>query len=139
MTYLFFSGWVGLIFGSLLMIAPNFFTDFFGRLDRVVFVIDDILSPFREIVGVLLLVAGGVILYVSSRYPALIVLRLVWVVAGVFGLLYLLLPNWLDVFSRFANRIIFPTRKYMVGTSKLIGLFILAGGVYILVMAYFVI
>lgn len=127
-----------MLFGFVMLIAPNFFTEFCNRLDRVVFTIDDLLSPFREMVGVLLLVTGGVILYVSSRYPTLMVLRLAWVVAGIFGLLYLLLPDWLDILSRIANRIIFPSRKYMVGASKLIGLFILAGGVYILVMAYFV-
>jgi hypothetical protein len=88
-------------------------------------------------VGVLLLIAGGAVFYVSARYPSLIILRLVWVIAGIFGLFYLLLPNWLDLLSRIANRIIFPSRKYLVGSTKLIGSFILAGGIYILVINYF--
>jgi hypothetical protein len=134
--YLLVSGIVALVFGLIILFAPNFFKRLSSLVDRVVFVIDDLLYPFREWVGIALILIAGAGYYATVQYPTLFELRTVWVIALIFGLLYLVFPNWLAVFSRFANRFIFPTREYVMGSCKLIGAFLILAAVYIFVMIY---
>jgi len=135
-NYLLFSGIVALVFGFIILLAPNFFKSLSFRVDRVVFVVDDLLNPFREWVGLTLIVIAGFGYFITVQYPSLIELRFVWLIALIFGVLYLVLPNWLDLFSRIANRFIFPTREYVMGSCKLIGTLLILAGIYILGMLY---
>ena len=116
--YLLVSGIVALVFGIIILFAPNFFKKLSSMVDRVVFVVDDLLYPFREWVGLMLILIAGLGYYVTVQYTSLLELRFVWGLALIFGLLYLVFPNWLAVFSRFANRFIFPTREYVMGSCK---------------------
>lgn len=134
--YLLVSGIVALVFGLIILFAPNFFKKLSSIVDRVVFVMDDLIYPFRELVGVALILIAGLGYYITLQYPSLYELRMVWGIALIFGLLYLVFPNWLAVFSRFANRFIFPTREYVMGSCKLIGASLILAAVYIFVMLY---
>ncbi len=134
--YLLVSGIVALVFGLIILFAPNFFKRLSSIVDRVVFVIDDLLYPIREGVGLALILIAGLGYYVTVQYSSYLELRFVWGIALIFGLLYLVFPNWLAVLSRFANRFIFPTREYVMGSCKLIGTSLILAAVYILVMVY---
>lgn len=136
MTYLTASGVISIIFGIVVLIAPLFLKDFCARVDRVLFTIDDLLSPLRELIGLALIAVAGALYYVQILYPSLKYLQVFWVVALVFGLLYLVFPNWLEALSAVANRTIFPTKEYVMGSCKLMGTIFILAGIYILIIVY---
>jgi hypothetical protein len=131
MIWLIVSGIVVLVFGIL------FF--FFGALckhpsevcDRVLFVLDDILNPYRIPVGIVLLAVGAWILYLVMQYPENYLLHLVWVILMVFGLFYVFLPHWQARISATMNRTVFNTDRFVMRFCKTVGVILLLAAAYI--------
>jgi preprotein translocase subunit Sss1 len=93
--------------------------------------LEEFFRPFRSLVGIALLVLSGWVLIVVMDYPELYLLHMVWVIAFIFGILYLFFPKLLDEISRIADMHIFPTDKYVLGSSKVMGLVLIIVGVII--------
>lgn len=132
MTYMLISGLVALIFGLLLLLSPKFLEAVGEALNVTVMNIDSFLRQNRTTVGLLFLAAAAWVLYVALNYPGIYQLHLVWILALVFGVLYIFYPQWLEDVSHFFNVKVFPTDKYVMDYGKMVGLLTLVAGAFIL-------
>jgi hypothetical protein len=132
MSLLLVAGIVVLVFGGLLLLMGGFCKHPCEACDRVIFVLDEILSPFRVPVGVVLLAIGGWMFYLVMQYPANYLLHPVWVIMLVFGLLFAFLPHWLTRISAVMNRTVFHTDMFVLRFCKIIGITLLLAAVYII-------
>lgn len=129
------AGIVGILFGLVLMVSPGFIKKFSNYCDEVILSVDSNLNPYRLIVGVLLLLAAAWSVYIIRIADFDLFFYPILVLALLFGVLYLLLPNWLANFSNWANKHVFTTDVYILSASKIIGLAFLILGVYIIYIA----
>jgi len=136
MLYLIIAGIVALLAGLYMLVAPAMFKGLIEIVDRVVFVLDEQVQKFRFPVGLGLVLVAAWVFYISMNPEIGAVLHPVWVIALIFGLLYLFFPKWLSALSQVANQSIFPTDNYVMGSSKVVGLFLLVAAAYIIYMAY---
>ncbi len=136
MTYLIVAGIIAVLAGIYMLIAPIFFKNFCGVVDKIVFILDEQVQKIKLIVGFLLLAVAGWVFYLSLNPEIGRLLHPVWVIALVFGLLYLFFPKWLESLSKIANKSIFPTDQYVLGSAKVIGLLLLLSAAYIFYMVY---
>ena len=134
MTYMMISGLVALLFGLLLLVSPKFLETIGEALNVTVVNVDSFLRQSRMTVGILFLVAAAWVLYVVLNYPGIYQLHLIWILALVFGLLYMFYPKWLEEVSRFFNVKVFPTDKYVMDYGKMVGLLTLLAGAFILII-----
>ncbi|MBN2058306.1 MAG: hypothetical protein JW782_05885 [Candidatus Saganbacteria bacterium] len=136
MTYLMLSGLIAFVFGIIVLVSPIFFKDFCAMVDKLVFELDALIKPYRIAIGLILLIVSFWIFFVIRRYPELWYLSAVAVIALLIGVLYLFFPRWLDRLSEVANILVFPTKEYVMGACKFVGVIMLAAGLYILVIWY---
>lgn len=132
MSYLAILGSVVLIAGIFLFFFPNLYGRFSKVLDRVVFVLDEKLHPYRILVGLFLLAVGGWMLYLVIVYPEYVGLHPVWFILMVFGLLFIFLPHWLAGISDWANKTIFRTDQLVMSACKSVGLALILAGIFVL-------
>ena len=136
MEYLIASGAVSLLFGLFLLFAPIFLGKLGEICNRVLLYLDEILEPIKVWAGLLLLIIGGWVLYVSANYPEIVHLPPVWIICLAFGLLFLFMPNWLAWLSTVSNKVIFSTDEVVMGSRKIVGIVLLIIGIYIYYMLY---
>ena len=136
MTYLIVAGIIAVLAGLYMLIAPIFFKNFCCVVDKIIFILDEQVQKIKLIVGIVLLGVAGWVFYLSLNPEIGQILHPVWVIALVFGLLSLFFPKWLESLSKLANKSIFPTDQYVLGSSKVIGLLLLLSAVYIFYMVY---
>lgn len=134
MIYLLISGIVAIAFGTIILIAPIFLKKFCATIDKLIFNLDDLLQPLRAVIGVILILVATAVYYISFRYPEIQILNVIWVIAAIFGLLFLFFPNWLKTISKVADTVIFPTKEYVMSACRVCGVIILLAGVYILII-----
>ena len=135
MEFMVGAGIICLIFGALLVFAPIVLGSVGRVCNQVVMYLDEKLNPFRLWIGILLLLIAAWFIYMAVSVPAAI-FTVVWVVALVFGLLFLFFPNWLAWLSRISNTVIFSTDDFVMGSRMVIGILLLIIGVYLFFMAY---
>jgi hypothetical protein len=136
MIYLIIAGLIALIFGVLMFFSIGFCDKPCEVCDRILFVLDEKLNPYRFVVGLVLLVIGGWLLYLVMQMPQLIQLHPFWVIAIVFGLLFLIFPHWLVNLSKAADRTIFSTDEKVRKSCKIIGILLILAALYIFYGAY---
>lgn len=136
MTYLIVAGIIAVLAGIYMLIAPIFFKNFCTVVDKIIFILDEKIQQIKLIVGVLLLGVAAWVFYLSLNPEIGRMLHPVWVIALIFGLLYLFFPRWLDTVSKVANKSIFPIDQYVLGSTKVIGLLLLISAAYIFYMVY---
>jgi hypothetical protein len=135
--YLVVAGMVALVFGAILLFTPSFFQSICLVCDRLLFNLDDTLQPYKNSIGIVLLLVAGWLFYMALRYPAVaLMIHPIWIIVLVFALLYIFLPNWLVRISEVTNRNVFPTDKYIMGACRVAGTVLLIMSVYIFHAAY---
>ncbi len=132
MSYLMILGLAVLIAGIFLFFFPNLYERFSKVLDRVVFVLDDVLHPYRILAGLFLLAVGGWMLYLTIVYSEYVGLHPVWFILMVFGLLFIFLPHWLASISDWANKTIYRTDQLVKRACKSVGLVLILAGIFVL-------
>ena len=136
MGYLVLLGLVILFFALFLLFMPNFLGKLGGLCNRVILYLDEKLQPIKVWIGLLLVAVGGWLLYVVANYPELWYLTAVWMICMLFGLLFLVLPNWLSWLSNLSNKIILSTDEVVMGSRKIIGIVLLIISIYVFYAAY---
>ena len=133
MVYLVIAGLVALVFGLILIIAPDNLKEFCKICDHIIMVIDEKIEPHKLWVGTALIVSSAILFYVT-RHSALF--HPLWIVALFFGLLYLIFPDWLIKLSEKADRVILPTDEYVLGASKVVGSILVMASLIIFFSAF---
>jgi hypothetical protein len=136
MVYLISSASVALVFGVLFVFFSGLCKRLCRVLDQVLFILDEKLHPFKFWIGILLLVVAGWKIYLVLPYPELYHLHPFWMIALIFGFLFIFFPNWLRAISGFMDRVVFTTDKYVEAFSLGIGLLLIIASGYIFFMAY---
>ena len=65
MTYLIAAGIIAVLAGLYMLIAPLFFKNFCGLVDKIIFILDEQIQKAKLIVGLLLLAVAGWVFYLS--------------------------------------------------------------------------
>lgn len=139
MGYLIAAGVIVLVVGLLLVLFKGFCEGTCKGLDKVVLVLDDVLNPFRILVGLILLLIGGWILYLAAMVvPEFGWLHPIWVILVLFGLIFLLSPHWLARISKVANKSIFSTEELVRRSGRIIGIIFILAGLYIFYTVYLI-
>ena len=136
MVYLISSASVALVFGFLFIFFSGPCKRVCRVLDQILFILDEKLQPFKLWLGILLLAVAGWKIYLVLPYPELYHLHPFWMIALIFGFLFIFFPNWLGAISSFMDRIVFTTDKYVEAFSLVIGLLLILASSYIFYMAY---
>ncbi|MEE8637516.1 MAG: hypothetical protein V3T21_00565 [Candidatus Margulisiibacteriota bacterium] len=136
MGYLFALGSIILVFAVILLFAAKFLGKLGEVCNRVVLYLDEKLQPIKVWIGLLLIAVGGWLLYVVANYPELGYLTSIWIICLLFGLLFLVLPNWLSWLSNLSNKIIFSTDEVVMGSRNIIGIVVLIISIYVFYAAY---
>jgi hypothetical protein len=131
MEFLIFTGVVALFFGAISLMSREMLVSLGNALNRPIVSIDDKLRTIRVPLGVILLVVGVWNIMIAFGYPELWYLHLIGIFILFFGLLYLFVPEWLVVISRFLDQVMLSTDELYIGTRKTIGVVLLLAAVYI--------
>ncbi len=131
MGYLLTLAIISLVFGLILLFTPNFLMRLGQVCNKIVLYLDEKLQPIRVWVGILLMLVGGWLLYVTIQYPELAYLNALWLVCLGFGLLFLFFSNWLSWLSNVSNKVIFSTDDVVIGSRKIVGVLLLIASFYI--------
>src|SRR3989338_7032347 len=129
MEYLWFSALVSLIFGLLLLFLPEVLGALGSVLNAALFTLNGWTLRYRLWLGLVLLIMGGWEFYVSLQSPAPSI-PAGWIVAVVFGLLFLFLPDWLERLSGAANTILFSTDELVMGWRRVVGTVLIVASIY---------
>jgi len=136
MIYLLISGIVALFFGLWMVISPRFFHKVSDSIDKVNFGLGKHLKVHRIILGGLLIIIAIWGILITLRFPQFKLLHTVWIIALIFGFLHMFFPNLLDVFSKYSDKIIFPTKQYFNKSYKSLGILFVLAGIFILLIVY---
>ena len=131
MEFLIVAGIIALLFGILAVFSREILQKMGAVLNKPVVVVDEKLKAVRIPLGIALVLLGGWIISVAFSYPELWYLHLIGIVVLFFGLLYLFVPQWLDVISRFLNQSMLSTDEIIIGTRKTIGVLLILAAIYI--------
>ncbi|MFH1347491.1 MAG: hypothetical protein ABIH22_02265 [Candidatus Margulisiibacteriota bacterium] len=136
MEWLITAGIIALILGIFSIFSREMLLNVGAALNKPVVYVDDKLKAVRMPFGVALVVIGGWIISVAFNYPMLWYLHLVGIIILFFGLLYLFVPQWLDVISKFLNQSMLSTDEIIIGTRKTIGVLLILAAIYIFYSVY---
>jgi len=138
MIYLLLSGVVALVFGLMFFFAIGFCKHPCDMCDRVLFVLDEVLNPFRLGVGVLMLILGGWLMYLTIMNPVNVLMYLLWVLIVFFGLLFVFMPHWLERFSKVLDKTVFHTDAFVKNSCRVIGVILILAALFIFYGAYLI-
>src|SRR3989338_3376600 len=127
---------VSLLTGILLLFSNEIIRKLGGFLNRPIAYLDRWLSLVRIPAGIILAITGGWIISIAFNYPVFWFLHLIGVIILFFGLLYLFFPEWLNFFSRVADKLLFSPDELVLGTRRGLGAVLIVAAVYILYVAY---
>lgn len=127
---------VSLLAGLLLLLADKKLHKLGELLNRPVFYLDGLLKAVKLPAGIVLVIVGGWFISLALKYSALWYLGLAGAVLLIFGLLYLLLPDWLGPLSRLSDRLLFSTDEFVLGARKTIGIILIVCALYIFFAVY---
>jgi hypothetical protein len=130
MEYLLVCGIVSLVFALMLLLGPALLGSLGSVLNAVIFTVNGWTLKYRIWIGLVLLVIGGWIMVVGLNYPAPYITA-AWLVTIAFGLLFLVLPNWLKWLSGISNILLLSTDELVMGARSLIGVVMLVISLYI--------
>ncbi len=136
MEWLIFAGIVSLAFGVVLLSSRRVLLSLVTVLNKSLEFVDGKIKPFRIVLGIILVVIGGWVILVAFGYPGLWYLHPIGALILFFGLLYLFLPDWLEVSSKLSDRILLSTDEIIVGARKTFGILFIIIALYILYSAY---
>ena len=130
------AGIVSLVFGLVLLLFPKYLKGLSAVVDRYLFVLDEYLRPYQKPAGFILLVVGGIMVIINLLYPALsLILAPVWVIAILFGLLFVAMPDRLKSITAVADAKVVDTDEYVQKSSRFVGIILLIAGLYMFVIA----
>ncbi|MBI5700203.1 hypothetical protein HZC35_07885 [Candidatus Saganbacteria bacterium] len=138
MIWLIVSGLIAAATGIMMLVSDVMFFNFSEVTDRVVFDLDKAIRPYRIIAGWVLVLAAVILALMAFAYAEYRQLHFVWPVALLFGVLFIFMLAGLDLLSKFANVVIFPTKDRVRGFCKVMGVILLIAGAYILITAYLI-
>ncbi|MFA5113643.1 MAG: hypothetical protein WC529_05030 [Candidatus Margulisiibacteriota bacterium] len=130
MEYLWVCGLTSLVFGLLLLLNPSVLGTLGSVLNKVLFTVNGWTFNYRVWIGLGLLAIGAWMMYVGLSYPDPYITA-AWVVTITFGLLFLVLPNWLKWLSSVSNIMLLSTDELVMGARRLIGVLMLIISLYI--------
>lgn len=136
MIYLMVLGVLAVIFGAFLLMCPECVRNICRFFDEVIMYLDNIASPSRYFIGLLMLALGGWLAYLGFSYPEWWVVHPIWVILAIFGLLYLFFPRGLKLLSDFFNATVIQTDEVVLNQRRSIGIFFIVAGIYIIIIAY---
>ena len=137
MGYLIAAGIIVLVVGILLAFFKGFCEGTCKGLDRVILVLDDVLNPYRILVGLVIAAVGCWMLYlVAMVVPGYLWLHPIWVILILFGLIFIFSPHWLARISKIANKSIFSTEELVRRSGRIIGIIFILAGLYIFYTVY---
>ncbi|MBU0574263.1 MAG: hypothetical protein ABIJ26_05540 [Candidatus Margulisiibacteriota bacterium] len=139
MTYTLFAGLVSLIAGLMLLFFPNAMAKTGDALNRVVVNLDEKVSRIRLVMGILLLLAGGLILWQALPLDGQAwYMFVIAVLALFFGLLFLVFPNGLAALSKIFDKMLISTDSLLLTTGrKIAGIILIILAIYQLITVYF--
>jgi len=136
MEWLIASGVVSLFMGIILLFSGATLRTIGEILNRPVAYIDGIVTAIRLPAGIALVIVGGWVISVAINYPMLWYLHLLGIINLFFGLVYLFLPQWLEMLSRMADQLLLSTDELVLGTRKSLGVILIVVAIYIFYAAY---
>jgi hypothetical protein len=131
MEYLWLSAIVGLVFGLLLLVSPSVLGALGSVFNSALFTLNGWTLRYRMWLGLVLLVIGAWVFYVGLQYPDPYIAT-TWIVAVVFGLLFLFLPGWLKWLSGAADAVFLSTDELVMGWRRVVGIVLVVASAYIL-------
>jgi len=129
MDYLWFCAVFSLVFGLLFLASPEVLGTLGTVFNVALFVLNGQTMRYRVWIGLVLLVIAAWVLYVGLRVPAWY-LTATWIVALAFGLLYLLLPDWLRWLSKASDAMLVSTDDLLNGWRRVIGVILIVAAAY---------
>lgn len=136
MIYLMVLGVLAVIFGAFLLMCPECVRSVCKFFDEIIMYLDNITSPSRYFIGILMLALGGWLAYLGFMYPEWWIVHPIWVILAIFGLLYLFFPRGLKLLSDFFNATVIQTDEVVLNQRRSIGIFFIVAGIYIIIIAY---
>ena len=130
MSYLWFCALISLIFGLLFLASPEVLGALGSILNAALFTLNGQTMRYRVWIGIVLLVISAWVFYIGLQYPVWYITT-TWIVALVFGLLYLLLPDWLTWLSKASNAMLVSTDELVIGWRRVLGIALIVAGSYI--------
>lgn len=132
------AGIIALIFGVLSLFSREMLLYLGTALNRPIVSLDDKLKVIRIPLGLVLVAVAGWIISVAFNYPMLWYLHVVGMLILFFGLLYLFVPRWLDVLSKFLDQTMLTTDEILIGLRKAVGVVLVLAAIYIFYSVYLV-
>ncbi len=131
MVYLWFCAIVSLVFGLIFLASPDLLGSWGKVLNVALFALNGQTLRYRYWIGIVLLVIAAWVFYVGLSLPVWYITA-TWIVALVFGLLYLLVPHWLSWLSKASNAMLISTDELMIGWRRVIGILLIVAALYML-------
>ena len=138
MGWLIAAGIIALIFGLLLLSSRDFLVNLGAFFNQSLGKVDGFLSPVRILVGIILVIIGGWLISVAFSYPDLWYLHLIGALALIFGLLYLFIPQWLEVLCNVCNQVLLSTDELVIGARIVVGIIFILAAIYMFFSAYLI-
>jgi hypothetical protein len=136
MGWLLASGIVSFLAGTVFLFSEKGMSRLSIVLGQTVVYLDGSLNSIRVPLGVGLVVAGGWLISIAFSYASLWYLHIIGATSLFFGLLYLFLPNWLAVFSKIADQVLFSVDEVILGARKSFGAILIIAASYIFYAVY---
>jgi hypothetical protein len=130
MSYLLFCALIGLCFGLLFLLSPEALGRLGTVLNAVLFTLNGQTLRYRFWIGLVFLAIAVWIFYVGLQVAAWYIIAS-WMVALVFGLLFLFLPGWLTWMSKASNVMLVSTDELAIGWRRVIGIALIVSSIYI--------
>jgi len=130
MSYLLFCALVSLVFGLLFLASPEVLGTMGSVFNAGLYTMDSSIMRYRIWLGILLLAISAWIFYVGLQFPVWYI-AVAWIVALIFGLLFLFLPGWLVWLSKASNAMMVSTDELALGWRRVIGIALIVAGIYI--------
>lgn len=130
MAWLITVGIISLVFGIVLLFFRKFSFHLANTWDKPLASFDDKLKSVRLLTGVVLILLSSWIILVSYYYAQLWYLHIVGSIVLFFGLLYLLMPQVLDLLSNISSRVVYSTDEALSKTGKVLGVILILSAGY---------
>lgn len=137
MSYLILIGIVAILFGLLLLLSPENLKGLSSACDKVILKIDDIVLQSRTPMGIALLIAGFLILWLVWPYLSLWGLNIVVLLALIFCLLLIFFPKALEYLRRWSDRSAFSVDNFVLAARKTVGTLLIIAGIFIIYAALY--
>lgn len=137
MEYLISAAILSLLFGMLFLMSPEILGKWGEIGNRTIMVLDEKLSSLHLVIGLMLLILGGFIIWAILPYGALWYLHSIGIISLFFGILYLAAPKGLKTLSTIFNVVLLSTDEVVLAARKTAGITLLAAGIYILYSVYY--